>query len=334
MKPELQATVTQMGLVARECLAPGQRGQVFASVSRAVYLLTDDEELFWLSTETGAMHRRCAAVSLLPPGSCAGSRFHVEGSRLIIAPSFVIDIQPANLWQASMRVESILPENEITARVYALIDYLDLSQAMGFGQLISSIRSLAKGDTTSPLPIPVDPISTVAQPTVLGFVQACRQANSVQISKQIDNLIGLGAGLTPSGDDCVGGFLFALKSLQNAYPDSNLVTQAIPIELFRPRTNLISFTLLRDLDEGHGPAPLHEVMSSLLHAEEFEHMSYWVRQLTQIGHSTGWDMLTGLLTGLLFTHLSYRYVRSDFLVSLTAVKKGNAYGYQTEHSQG
>jgi hypothetical protein len=319
MRPELQATVTQIGLVASECLALGQAGQVLASVSNAIYLLSDDGELFWLSTEAGALHRRCALVLALPPKALAGSRFYVEGRHLVIEPAFVVDIQPAVLWQApSLQAKGLLRASEISARVQTLIDSLDLTEATGFGPLIFSIKSLAKGATQTSLPKPVDSIPAVTQPFVLAFFQACLQADSAGISKQADALIGLGAGLTPSGDDFLGGFLFALEMMKIVYPDLNFLYFMPPIESYDSRTNLISFTLLGDLAAGHAPAPLHHLLNCFLHSRGSESALFWVRQLTQMGHSTGWDLLTGLLTGLLFAHRSTRYVRSDPMVSLAA----------------
>jgi hypothetical protein len=39
-------------------------------------------------------------------------------------------------------------------------------------------------------------------------------------------------GSTPSGDDFLGGLLFAVKILQAAYPNSNFINYGIPIETY------------------------------------------------------------------------------------------------------
>jgi hypothetical protein len=73
----------------------------------------------------------------------------------------------------------------------------------------------------------------------------------------------------------------------------------IPIESYGSQTHLISFTLLNDLADGHAIAPLHEIINGLFSGESFESLYPFVSELASVGHSTGWDLLTGLLTGLL-----------------------------------
>ena len=115
-------------------------------------------------------------------------------------------------------------------------------------------------------------------------------------------LIGLGAGLTPDGDDFLGGLLFCINALQRLYPGAihlGRSEQAWLIESARQRTNGISFTLLRDLSNGHAVEPLHELIRAVLCDMPPEGMRQAAMRLSRIGHSTGWDLLTGTLTGLL-----------------------------------
>jgi hypothetical protein len=76
--------------------------------------------------------------------------------------------------------------------------------------------------------------------------------------------------------------------------------QALFIESAKQRTHLISFTLLKDLTNGQAVEPLHELIRSVLSDQPPESIRP-ASCLTQIGHSTGWDLLTGALTGLLLT---------------------------------
>jgi hypothetical protein len=134
------------------------------------------------------------------------------------------------------------------------------------------------------------------------MARACMENHPSQIAQNADALIGLGAGLTPSGDDFLGGMLFCIKALRNAYPDLNFFDPAIPLENYGLRTHLISFTLLKDLACGYAIAPLHHIINGILKGESSEYIYPFVSQLTQLGHSTGWDLLTGLFTGLLTIH--------------------------------
>ena len=92
---------------------------------------------------------------------------------------------------------------------------------------------------------------------------------------------------------------------------AEITDHAISLEPYRTRTHLISFTLLKDLASGYAIAPLHRILNRLLSGESLESIYPSVSQLTQVGHSTGWDWLAGLLTGLLITYRS-NYLTSSF----------------------
>ena len=297
---ESQAVIARAGTVARDCLAPGQRGKVLAVFSKTIYLLTDDDELSWMATDDSSMHRRCAVVSSPLPGPSAGSLFRVEDRCLAIDPGFIFDIQNLSLWSAPRVVPGhVLGIIELPARVHALFRNLDPSQAKGFGSFIPLILSLSQNESIGPASESSDPVLRFAQPLVLDMARACLESQPSRLSQIADQLIGLGAGLTPSGDDFLGGFLFAVNQLQAAYPGFGFPNSMIPIESFRSRTHSISFTLLKDHVNGHSIEPLHRILNGIISDESFESIHPFILRLTQIGHSTGWDLLAGLLTGLL-----------------------------------
>ena len=305
MKPS--SAFTQLGMIARECLEPGQRGKVLATFSKAIYLLTEADELFWITTGDSPMHRRCAAISTPLPGPLAGSPFRVKDQRLTINSDTVFDLAHAATWNEP-HAHCILDVSSLPARIHALFSHLDFSHTKGFGNFIPLILSLSQNNS-SDSSSPSDPILHHAQPLVLDMALACLNGQPFRITQSADKLIGLGAGLTPSGDDYLGGMLFALKTLRDLYPDQ-FANYAIPMEPYRSRTHLISFALLNDLAHGHAIAPLHFIINSLLEGKEPENIQSAVSQLTSIGHSTGWDLLTGLLVGLKTAHRNNYFITS------------------------
>ncbi len=296
------AFMTQLGTLARACLTPGQRGKVLAAFPKAIYLLTDAGELFWIGTDGIPMHQRCAQVSAQIAEPSAGAAFHVADQRLAIEPGFIIAFDRALPWSAPrLDPERVVEITRLPARLQAFFSRLDLAQAKGFGAFIPHLLSLMRNESISPAVAFTDPVLRSAQPLVLDIARACLDRQPVRISKNADALIGLGTGLTPSGDDFLGGLLFAVRILQAAYPGSNFGPYGILVENYQARTHVISFTLLKDLAGGQAIAPLHHIIKRLLTGEPLDSIDPFIAQLTQIGHSTGWDMLTGLLTGLLIT---------------------------------
>jgi uncharacterized protein DUF2877 len=313
MKPSsafTQASITHIGTSAYACLAPGRSGKVLAAFSKAIYLLTDDSELFWIASNASPMHRRALQISTRLPEAQAGSPFRVQDHHLTIVSDFTYDMNSAALWDAPSIDQHHIDISDISARIHTLFASLDLSQAKGFGNFIPDILRLANNESIHPQMKSSDLILVFARPYIMDMANACLENKPAQILQTADALIGLGAGLTPSGDDFIGGLLFCIDNLQEVYPELNLINPLL-LEPYRSRTHLISFTLLKDLANGHAIAPLHHTINGLLGGESLENIHLSVSQLTQVGHSTGWDLLTGLLTGLLITYRS-NYSISSF----------------------
>ena len=298
MKPA--PVFTQLGMTARDCLMHGQRGKVLAVFSKVIYLLADADELFWIAEDDSPMHRRCAQISSPLPGLVAGSPFHVQNHHLTIDPGFIFEINDAPLWSAPrLDPNRILGIAQLPERSHSLFSNLNFSQAKGFGKFIPHIVSLSQNESINPASGITDIILRFAQPLVLDMARACLEQQPSRIPHLADKLIGLGTGLTPSGDDFLGGLLFAVNHLQAAYPNYDFTDYKFPIEPYRSLTHLISFALLKDHANGHAIEPLHHIINGILSGESLENIYLFISQLTQIGHSTGWDLLTGLPVGLL-----------------------------------
>jgi hypothetical protein len=292
---------TQLGTTARDCLTNGQRGEVLAVFSKVIYLSTEADELFWITTGDALMHRRCAILPPPLPGLSAGSPFHVADRRLTVDPDFVFEIGAPHLW-ITPRANQILDIALLPATIHSFFSNLNFSQAKGFGNFIPLLLSLSRNKSIHPTSTSTDPILQFSQPLVLDMARACLAHHPSRIPSIADKLIGLGTGLTPSGDDFLGGMSFAVHHLQAVYPDFDFKDYKLQIESYRSRTPLISFILLKDHADGHAIEPLHHIINGILSGESYESASPSVSQLTRIGHSTGWDLLTGLLTGLLSTY--------------------------------
>lgn len=102
-------------------------------------------------------------------------------------------------------------------------------------------------------------------------------------------LIGLGPGLTPSGDDYLGGLLIALHALGRR-PQAQGLWRWLEPRL--ARTSAISGAHLAAAAAGEG----HEALHACLHALASRNAD-WTRTLDQVasvGHVSGWDALAGI----------------------------------------
>jgi hypothetical protein len=114
----------------------------------------------------------------------------------------------------------------------------------------------------------------------------------LQAMKQV---IGLGFGLTPSGDDFLIGFLGA--SYFFAHGDDFRKAVFTSVRPLIHRTSLPSFFMLKAALEGLYPRPLSELFRVLEDGGAGE-VRRATGRLTEIGATSGQDMLSGVLSWL------------------------------------
>ena len=106
-------------------------------------------------------------------------------------------------------------------------------------------------------------------------------------------LIGLGPGLTPSGDDFLGGFMVALHAIGKQVAARQLWL-AIRSDACAA-TNPISIAFLSAAAKGRGGASLHATIAAVLSGDD---PTTALARLARLGHSSGWDALVGVVTVL------------------------------------
>lgn len=115
-------------------------------------------------------------------------------------------------------------------------------------------------------------------------------------------VLGLGNGLTPSGDDFVGGILFALAHAPRSSWKEELPTAIASIhDAAKVSTNVISAALLDDLMAGKSYSALHDVLSAL-HTNNSTNIEAACTKLLNLGSSSGADLLAGLLLAFTTQH--------------------------------
>lgn len=106
----------------------------------------------------------------------------------------------------------------------------------------------------------------------------------------VAGLIGLGPGLTPSGDDFLVGVLASLDSLGEK--ETHAVLARAIIDASPALTSPLSRCLLNATAAGHMGENLHRAVSSVMMGD----IDAAVAAVGKIGHSSGWDMMAGIGT--------------------------------------
>ena len=106
------------------------------------------------------------------------------------------------------------------------------------------------------------------------------------LGEEAGGLIGLGPGLTPSGDDYLGGMLVALRLTGRGVQADGLWRWLEP--RLKARTSAISAAHLAAAAAGEAHEALHRVLNGELELDA----------LNAVGHTSGWDALAGAMAVL------------------------------------
>ncbi len=110
------------------------------------------------------------------------------------------------------------------------------------------------------------------------------------------SLIGLGPGLTPSGDDFLTG-LFTIFNMKNSpfYPYRSFCTEVL--KKAKTLTNDISYIALKKAANGKVRESIISLLKSLL-VENDEDLTLSLNKVLNIGSSSGTDIALGIVFGL------------------------------------
>ena len=122
-----------------------------------------------------------------------------------------------------------------------------------------------------------------------------------RIQEGIRNLIGLGPGLTPSGDDFLSGFVSAGMILGNRREEQRQFIKRIGwmlVKESRDRTNTISRSMFEDASNGEISEPATRMIESTVLTEDIETIRQSAKSLSSIGACSGEDLLNGMAVGI------------------------------------
>ena len=135
--------------------------------------------------------------------------------------------------------------------------------------------------------------------TLNDIVAAWQAQSADRLAAALGPAIGLGFGLTPSGDDFVTGFVAAAHCFAgtDVLPGEGLIDDLVAA--MRPlirSTTLPSYFMLKAALEGFYPEPLRGLVGSLASRDPAK-MRFCIDRLSDLGATSGRDMLAGVLFG-------------------------------------
>ena len=148
-------------------------------------------------------------------------------------------------------------------------------------------KSLMPKSLSSPL------FRNIAQPALTDICLFLRNKKTAPV-RAIKSLLGLGPGLTPSGDDFLIGMMLLLHTVGEK--DLFLKLAEIVRDLAPPQTSSISNAHLSAMtDSAQANCLLHELLFAL---QEKKSIQQALIRAENFGHSSGKDAIAGIITAL------------------------------------
>ena len=159
------------------------------------------------------------------------------------------------------------------------------SEGLGFAILQEPGKSVQSGSCA----LPSAPLNALR----VWLQQALRHGADVgSTPAPVTQLVGLGPGLTPSGDDFIGGTLVALRALGRPELVDQVWAVARPVA--EAAGGPISFAHLDAAAEGQMAAGIHSAMNAIVMGDPGR-IRGALNEIDGIGHTSGWDALAGIV---------------------------------------
>ncbi|HJR80215.1 MAG TPA: DUF2877 domain-containing protein [Anaerolineales bacterium] len=210
-----------------------------------------------------------------------------------------IDLRGARIWNGRLSA-SIDMQRPASGRAWSMTwKALNKQQRLKQTDLIGA--DLFKANAGSLL------TRMLSQP-VQRLIAATEQLDSQAAADSAAKMIGLGPGVTPSGDDLLLGYLAGLWSTaaQEQQRLDFLSKFGQSLSALKKETNEISRTYLYYAIKGEFSSSMLALVNAISDGEEPKLLST-AKEAMRVGHSSGLDSVTGLLIGLTAWDSTFRH---------------------------
>jgi hypothetical protein len=276
--------VVEVGALAHHILRRERRGRIAAVFDRSLYAAFGDD---WIcigakAIGSGPLHVLCEGIAAVR--FSLGQEVVVEDSAILAGDVRLTGLDAAPVWSPKPSPDWT-PET-LRAGILAVDDAWHAAPA-------------EEGLAASGCPqLPVAPSNVLA--AAVPGIAALRQLIEAGLrgdkaapadKEKIVGLIGLGPGLTPSGDDFLAGALLALASLGLSDMRDALWNT---LRAHLDSTNDISVAHLRSAASGCAASALHEAIDATI-SGRIDNIAPALVAVSAIGHSSGRDAFAGAL---------------------------------------
>jgi hypothetical protein len=241
--------------------------------------------------------------------ACRGGILRIDGA------DFSVDLRPAHLWHIDLTELHIDLCRPTQARSW-VVAWSELNMHYHPGGISENLGTFFLPGVRPAMPAVSAILLQQGTDTIPSLLQATCHLRLSDVMLSIRSLIGLGHGLTPSGDDFLVGYMTGLWCTAKTNPSRVRFLTALGSELsdVSQNTNKISGTFLRSAAKGHVSEPIAKLAQQLNQANDMSSLRATTQTALQVGHTSGSDGVLGLLLGcLVWQGLPPHVILSDLL---------------------
>jgi hypothetical protein len=296
ISPISSTGIASIGLLAQKTIQEEQTARVVGSTSRGVFLLTPHHKVIFLSYQpfrsplTIISSNFALKLNKVQNGMTAQItpfRIEIPDARVIIP---LTGLDP---WTPSPPIGKPGNQEEILGRLRNVIQQATYSRKnLGFGNLLLPLIGI-----TSPSSLTLSDQDFYIQTKTLG--KSLFDGETESVISILKTLLGLGRGLTPSGDDFIMGLFLTLNRWKGIFPpipSLSALNQRIVTTAFELTTS-ISANLIECATGGSADERLLAALDGIITGEPSENEC--TANICGWGSSSGIDALVGISVTLL-----------------------------------
>jgi hypothetical protein len=286
MRSSIQAL--SMGIYVRETLTNGTEGKVMGLTSKGVFLLFGQRSIFITYSDHDSPF-----TIVLPPDSLSSSEisagdviYYSQNDILIPSRELTIFLQGIPVWEPPLPLPLMNSMEEIALNSQQMIQVLfSAHPEKGWGFLHQS-------------PAEDDPDQQSIRQFTVEFTRSFQRRDLPASLEGANHMIGLGSGLTPSGDDWLTGFLlYYIRKYQASGQKTDGFVSDLGDRLVHnayQKTTWVSANRMEASLKGWSEALFLDSIDHLFRSSLIDLQTH-LNSLYNYGHSSGVDTLMGIL---------------------------------------
>jgi hypothetical protein len=280
----------QIGGLAKEVIKTGVQGSVIGVVSKGIFINSGDKIIFLTSAAYKSPYNiQVRLIEQIADNLNTGDICHLVGDSISFPQSqLTIDLKRAEVWFPDAPKKITCSREQQIERVNLLCQKMNGIDSNKGWLFLRDIGSLEIGGLNSE--------NNRIRDAVQSFVENSNASNLPGCLLTASSIIGLGGGLTPSGDDWLTGFMLIQSRVDQSTGIKRSFVDSLGkslIEMATQKTTKISANRISAACSGWAEEIFLDLVEHIL-VQDSTFSESQIRLIMEFGHSSGVDTSMGV----------------------------------------